>query len=89
MFSSISERYETKLDEVPSVGDSLRDLQAAFLAGCTPILVLSGKGKQTLENGGLPPNTVIFDNLAAVADHLLTREVKTVEARDKTSQETS
>lgn len=55
MFSSISERYETKLDEVPSVGDSLRDLQAAFLAGCTPILVLSGKGKQTLENGGSLP----------------------------------
>ena len=89
MFSSISERYETKLDEVPSVGDSLRDLQAAFLAGCTPILVLSGKGKQTLENGGLPPKTVIFDNLAAVVDHLLSRDVKTVEAKDKISQEAS
>lgn len=89
MFSSISERYETKLNEVPSVGDSLRDLQAAFLAGCSPILVLSGKGTQTLENGGLPPKTVIFDSLAAVVDHLLTQEVKTAEPKDKPLQEAS
>lgn len=74
MFSTIAERFDTKLDDVPSVGDSLRDLQAAFLAGCIPILVLSGKGKQTLENGGLPPKTVIFDDLSAVADHLLSEK---------------
>lgn len=87
MFSTIAERFDTKLDEVPSVGDSLRDLQAAFLAGCTPILVLSGKGKQTLENGGLPPKTVIFENLSAVADHLLSPEQKTAENKDKNAQE--
>ncbi len=89
MFSTIAERFDTKLDDVPSVGDSLRDLQAAFLAGCTPILVLSGKGKQTLENGGLPPKTVIFDNLAAVADHLLSEEQKNTENRDKNTQEST
>ena len=87
MFSTIAERFDTKLDDVPSVGDSLRDLQAAFLAGCTPILVLSGKGKQTLENGGLPPKTVIFDDLSAVADHLLSEKQKTIENRDKNIQE--
>lgn len=88
MFSTIAERFETSLDDVPSVGDSLRDLQAAFLAGCTPILVMTGKGKQTLENGGLPPKTVIFDNLAAVADHLLSEKPGTAENGGKTIPET-
>ncbi len=86
MFSTISERFDTPLEDVPSVGDSLRDLQAAFLAGCTPILVLSGKGKKTLENGGLPPKTIIFDNLSAVADHLLEADQKNSASRDKNTE---
>ena len=88
MFSTISERFDTPLEDVPSVGDSLRDLQAAFLAGCTPILVLSGKGKKTLENGGLPPKTIIFDDLSAVADHLLEADQKNAASQDKNTQET-
>ena len=88
MFSTISERFDTPLEDVPSVGDSLRDLQAAFLAGCTPILVLSGKGKKTLENGGLPPKTSIFDDLSAVADHLLEADQKNAASQDKNTQET-
>jgi len=71
MFDVISKRYETKLKGMPAVGDSLRDLQAAFNAGCTPYLVLTGKGKLTLENGGLPPGTTVYTDLAAVVDHLL------------------
>lgn len=88
MSSTISERFDTPLEDVPSVGDSLRDLQAAFLAGCTPILVLSGKGKKTLENGGLPPKTIIFDDLSAVADHLLEADQKNAASQDKNTQET-
>ena len=86
MFSTISERFDTPLEDVPSVGDSLRDLQAAFLAGCTPILVLSGKGKKTLENGGLPPKTIIFDDLSAVADHLLEADQKNSASRYKNTE---
>ena len=86
MFSTISESFDTPLEDVPSVGDSLRDLQAAFLAGCTPILVLSGKGKKTLENGGLPPKTIIFDDLSAVADHLLEADQKNSASRDKNTE---
>lgn len=86
MFSTIAERFDTPLADVPSVGDSLRDLQAAFLAGCTPILVMSGKGKKTLENGGLPPKTIIFDDLSAVADHLLETDQKNTASRDKNTE---
>ena len=70
MFLTIGKRFDVELKGIPAVGDSLRDLQAALLAGCTPYLVLTGKGRQTLEKGGLPPGTVVFDNLAAVAEHL-------------------
>jgi D-glycero-D-manno-heptose 1,7-bisphosphate phosphatase len=54
---------------VPSVGDSLRDLQAAAAAKCETVLVKSGKGLQTLAAGGLPRGTLVFENLAAVAAH--------------------
>lgn len=74
MLKAIAQRYELSLNNVPMVGDSLRDLQAGFEVGCTPYLVRSGKGERTLEKGGLPPGTQVFDHLAAVADHLLAQD---------------
>ncbi|HJU72033.1 MAG TPA: D-glycero-beta-D-manno-heptose 1,7-bisphosphate 7-phosphatase [Paucimonas sp.] len=71
MLQAIAKRFDLSLKGVPAVGDSLRDLQAGFLAGCAPYLVLTGKGERTREKGGLPPGTAIYPNLAAVADHLL------------------
>jgi D-glycero-D-manno-heptose 1,7-bisphosphate phosphatase len=59
---------------VPCVGDSLRDLQAADAAGAQPILVLTGKGEKTLRDGGFPPSTVIFPDLAFAASALLAGE---------------
>lgn len=58
------------LNGIPTVGDSLRDLQAGTAVGCTPWLVRTGKGEKTVA-GELPAGTRVFDNLAAVADHLL------------------
>ncbi|MDL2283842.1 D-glycero-beta-D-manno-heptose 1,7-bisphosphate 7-phosphatase [Oxalobacter sp. OttesenSCG-928-P03] len=78
MFNAIAKRYDVSLEKVPSVGDSLRDLQAGFLAGCQPILVMTGKGQLTHDNGGLPPETIMFDSLAAVANHLLDTETEIV-----------
>ena len=43
------------------VGDAATDLQAARLAGCNPVLVLTGKGKKTLEI--CPDQPIVFDNL--------------------------
>ena len=74
MFTTIAKRFDVSLKGIPSVGDSLRDLQAAFLSGCSPYLVLTGKGKITLEKGGLPPGTQIFDNLNAFATHLIEKD---------------
>lgn len=71
MLQAISQRYDVDLKGVPMVGDALRDLQAGFVAGCKPYLVLSGKGEKTRASGGLPPSTEIFADLAAVVDDLL------------------
>ena len=71
MLQEIARRFDISLKGVPVVGDSLRDLQAGFVSGCTPYLVLSGKGEKTLAKGGLPPGTTVHENLAAVVDHLL------------------
>jgi len=71
MLHEIAKRFNVNLKGVPNVGDSLRDLQAGYGVGCTPYLVLTGKGEKTLRTGGLPPGTVVHDNLAAVVDQLL------------------
>jgi D-glycero-D-manno-heptose 1,7-bisphosphate phosphatase len=52
------------------VGDALRDLEAAAAVGCRPYLVLTGKGRKTRADGGLPPGTEVFADLAAVAARL-------------------
>ncbi|HZS80979.1 MAG TPA: D-glycero-beta-D-manno-heptose 1,7-bisphosphate 7-phosphatase [Herbaspirillum sp.] len=71
MFHDIARRFGIDLRSTATVGDSLRDLQAGFKAGCVPCLVLTGKGEKTREKGGLPPGTLIYPNLAGVVDFIL------------------
>ena len=71
MFEEIAKRFNIALKGVPTVGDSLRDLQSGFISGCTPYLVLTGKGQKTFETGGLPPGTQVFPDLASMVDELL------------------
>ncbi|MBK8524206.1 MAG: D-glycero-beta-D-manno-heptose 1,7-bisphosphate 7-phosphatase [Betaproteobacteria bacterium] len=71
MFERIAACYNVDLVGVPAVGDSLRDLQAADSAGALPMLVLTGKGEKTQADGGLPADTLVFKDLAAVVDDLI------------------
>ena len=64
MIAEIAERYSVDLSGVPSVGDSLRDLEASSRLGAQPILVLTGKGKKTQAKGGLPEGTLVYADLA-------------------------
>ncbi|KTT04652.1 D,D-heptose 1,7-bisphosphate phosphatase [Pseudomonas oryzihabitans] len=71
LFRAIADHYgRNELNDVPVVGDSLRDLEAGVALGCTPYLVRTGKGERTLAKP-LPSGTRVFADLAAVADHLL------------------
>jgi D-glycero-D-manno-heptose 1,7-bisphosphate phosphatase len=71
LLEEIAERYNMSLAGVPTVGDSLRDLQSAASMGALPFLVLTGKGFRTQASGGLPEGTRMFTDLAAVAAELV------------------
>ena len=70
MLEEIAARYNAELEGVPSIGDSLRDLQAAEAVGAQPMLVLTGKGKKTEVDPDLPPSTLTFPDLAAAVAYL-------------------
>lgn len=70
MLKEIASRFHTNLDGVPIVGDALRDLEAAVRVGGQPILVTTGKGKRTRDEGNLPAGTIVASDLAAVAADL-------------------
>jgi D-glycero-D-manno-heptose 1,7-bisphosphate phosphatase len=79
MLVDIGRRYGADLAEVPMVGDTQRDLQAAAAAGCPPHLVLSGRAAG-LDEAALArivapePATRVHRDLAAFAEWLLTRD---------------
>lgn len=76
LFEQIGERYGLDLKGVPAVGDSARDLVAAYTAGCEPHLVLTGKSEGFKDRPlpeGYPPNAVVHQDLAAFADYLVAR----------------
>jgi len=72
MFDDIAARFKIGLNGVPTIGDSLRDLQAGAAVGCKPYLVLTGKGKKSKADDDLPKGTKIFADLAETVRHLVT-----------------
>lgn len=71
LFREIEQRLQLSLRDVPAVGDSLRDLQAAEAVGALPILVRTGKGERTLINGAGLDGTAVYADLQAVVEELL------------------
>ena len=71
LFDEIAVRYGRDLADVPAVGDSLRDLQAATSVGARPVLVRTGKGERTLAAGGFPQDTPVFADLSEAVEFLL------------------
>lgn len=71
MLHSIMERLDTELTGVPLVGDSLRDVQSAMVVGASPVLVRTGHGVRTIEQNPHLENVVVFDDLSAFVDDLL------------------
>ena len=71
MLIDIAQRFNVNLTDVPVVGDSLRDLQAASIVGAQPMLVQTGKGQKTQTAGELPENTLVFPDLARAVRHII------------------
>lgn len=75
MVLEIAERFNVRLEGLPLVGDSLRDLQAIHAAGGVPILVKTGKGEATQQQGNLPEGTLVFDDLYDAAQYLIEKSL--------------
>ncbi|MEJ2620666.1 MAG: D-glycero-beta-D-manno-heptose 1,7-bisphosphate 7-phosphatase [Candidatus Thiodiazotropha sp.] len=68
LYEMIAQRSQSPLSDVPIVGDSLRDLQAAQKVGAQPILVLTGNGQKTIKQlSGKLTETPIFRDLNSFA----------------------
>jgi D-glycero-D-manno-heptose 1,7-bisphosphate phosphatase len=70
MLQEVARRFNISLQDTYMVGDAHRDVAAAAAAGAKPVLVLTGRGKTTRDEGKLPPGTEVFEDLAAFAAHL-------------------
>lgn len=71
LYNQIATRLNISLTNVPSIGDSLRDIQAAQSAGAQPILVRTGKGTKTLyANKGIA-NVPVYCDLKQAVNALL------------------
>lgn len=77
LLDQIEQTLDVSVQNAWYVGDSLKDIQAARNKHCIPVLVRSGKGRAT--EAALTPDEqrqlLVFDNLAAAADHILSLDV--------------
>jgi len=71
LLEEIARRFNVSLEGVPSIGDAQRDLEASAAVGAQPILVLTGKGKKTRNEGKMPAGTPVFADLAEAVKALL------------------
>lgn len=69
LLQQIARDFSRPLDDVPVIGDSARDLEAAVAVGARPILVRTGKGAGT--ESRLAIDAEVFDDLAAAAASLI------------------
>jgi D-glycero-D-manno-heptose 1,7-bisphosphate phosphatase len=72
LLRSLGRNYGVSLSNVPVVGDSLRDIDAALAVGARPLLVLTGNGAATraeLDKQGRDVETCA--DLAEAADRLI------------------
>jgi len=71
LYNQISQQFDTPLQGVPVIGDSLRDLEAARAVNAKPILLRTGKGLRTLASMKGLDNVPVYDNLSEAVDALL------------------
>ena len=70
LLNDIAGTLKVSLKDVPFVGDSLGDLEAARAVGARPVLVLTGKGNQTKAKMTDFSDSDIYEDLAAFVESL-------------------
>lgn len=73
LLNEFAEQKHVELVNIPFVGDSFRDIQAARAVRASPILVKTGKGAKTLiEHPNL--NIPVFENLYDATEYILSKQ---------------
>ncbi len=75
----ILDRLHMRAEDTWLVGDGIRDMEAIAAIGGHPILVLTGKGKETLKMETLPEDTQVYDDLLDFAKFCRTQAEKSAE----------
>ncbi len=77
LFEQIRDRYGVDMTTVPTVGDTLRDLQAGAALGCPTHLVCTGKSQLKVP-ANLPEGTHIHADLMVFANWLIASSQKPI-----------
>lgn len=73
LLEQFASEYRVDLSNLPFVGDSWRDIEAAWAVGARPMLVKTGKGNRTL--AAHPDiNIPVFENLYDAAKFIVTEK---------------
>ena len=77
MLLDIGRRLGVPLSRVHAVGDSMRDVDAALAAGCRPVLVRTGYGREAeKELGAKREKVAVYSDLAAFAAALIATDIR-------------
>ena len=72
LYLDIARRNNISLEGIPVIGDSFRDIEAAWAVNARPILVRTGKGAKTeAANAKALREVEIHDDLESAADQLI------------------
>ncbi|MDH3647103.1 MAG: D-glycero-beta-D-manno-heptose 1,7-bisphosphate 7-phosphatase [Gammaproteobacteria bacterium] len=74
LLHEIAARFGVDMTDVPVIGDSERDLQAAEAVGARPILVRTGNGRRELREHYKDGEVEVYGDLAAAVSALLAEE---------------
>ena len=71
LLRDIEHRLHVELTGVPFIGDTQKDVDAAKAVGARPVVVLTGKGKATVQGKRFPSDVPRYDDLASVVDEFM------------------
>lgn len=76
MFRQMQKKYPINMAETFFIGDSFVDVQAAQTMGCTPILVMTGKGESEITKHPELTAVTIRSDLAEAVEFVLAQKSK-------------
>ena len=75
LMHQVAEALHMDFHNALMVGDAERDIDCAHAVGCKAVLVLTGKGRRTLERSPYWEKTAKFDDLSCVVEAILEKKI--------------